>query len=258
MRILVVEDSPSDFRLIRELLQDVSNVRFALTHVVLLSEALVLLNQEKFDVILLDLSLPDSHGLDTFNAMSEKASEIPIVIMSGFNDEMLAVKAVQKGAQDYLIKGQVTGSQLMRALRYSVERKGMEDALRKAYEILEKRMHDRISELEEMRVKIQEKDARIGDLEKQVQLSSSVIEKLMAKLKSPGFIWKDNEGRFLRANDQFAQTAGFQFVEELFAQHEHDLHLDNILLDSWRFREVPHKDHLGQEMGNMAFLQKKD
>ena len=130
MRILVVEDSPADFRLIREILMDVSNVRFELTHVTMLADALERLREEKFDAVLLDMSLPDSHGIDTFVDLNTEAPDVPVVILTGFNDEAFAIRAVQKGAQDYLVKGQVNGNLLMRSLRYAIERKGMEEALR--------------------------------------------------------------------------------------------------------------------------------
>jgi len=82
--------------------------------------------RESFDVVLLDLSLPDSHGLNTLERVHAHAPEVPIVVMTGFDNEMLGVKAVKEGAQDYLVKGQVDSYLLMHAIRYAIERKQIE------------------------------------------------------------------------------------------------------------------------------------
>ncbi|MBN1994899.1 MAG: GAF domain-containing protein [Anaerolineae bacterium] len=139
--LLLVEDNPGDARLVREMLAEgdtksPSN-RFNLTHVERLSHALNCLSETIFDVILLDLSLPDGHGLNTVSQMRRAAPDIPIVVMSGLSDEVLAVKAVQEGAQDYLVKGHVDDYSLTRALRYAIERKRVETAEREQRELAE-------------------------------------------------------------------------------------------------------------------------
>jgi signal transduction histidine kinase len=125
LNILLVEDNPGDARLLNELLRE-GALRFTLRHAVRLSEAQEALASEAADVILLDLSLPDAHGMDTIRRMLSAAGEAPILVLTGLNDEELAVEAVQAGAQDYLVKGQVDSVLLGRSIRYGIERKRLE------------------------------------------------------------------------------------------------------------------------------------
>lgn len=129
------------------MLSESTTVRFGLAHVKRLSEARESLAGEGFDIIVLDLSLPDGHGLDTFVQTRIAAPGIPIVIMSGLGDEELAIKAVQEGAQDYLIKGQVDSDLLVRSMRYAIERNQAEEALWRAYDEMEIRVRERTAEL---------------------------------------------------------------------------------------------------------------
>ena len=126
LRILLVEDNPGDARLLRELLREAPSLRFELMQVDRLSDARRRMEQEGGDVILLDLSLPDAHGLETVTGMLEVAGDAPIIVLTGLDDETTALKAVQAGAQDYLVKGNVDGALLGRAIRYAVERKRLE------------------------------------------------------------------------------------------------------------------------------------
>jgi serine phosphatase RsbU (regulator of sigma subunit) len=122
VRILLVEDDPDDVYIIRNLLGDRWHGPFDLVHVELLSAAIQRCQEEPFDVVLLDLGLPDSNGLETFFSIYARAGDVPIVVLSGLSDELAAVKAVQAGAQDYLVKGQLTDRLLVRSLRYAIER----------------------------------------------------------------------------------------------------------------------------------------
>jgi diguanylate cyclase (GGDEF)-like protein len=130
IHILLIEDDPADVLLLREQLADVGRDAYTLDQCCRLAEALHQLSSQRFDVILLDLSLPDSFGLETFTTLNIWANEIPIVVLTGLDDESLAVQAVRNGAQDYLIKGQVYGVGLLRALRYAIERHNAQAALR--------------------------------------------------------------------------------------------------------------------------------
>ncbi|MDE3039547.1 MAG: PAS domain S-box protein [Nitrospirota bacterium] len=134
MQILLVEDNPGDIRLLQEYLKEASAYRFQLTQVDRLSTGLERLAEARFDAVLLDLSLPDSQGLDTLVRLHEAAKDVPIVVLTGIEDEALGVCLVQAGAQDYLVKGQVTGPLLTRSLRYAVERNRTEAALRDSEE----------------------------------------------------------------------------------------------------------------------------
>jgi PAS domain S-box-containing protein len=135
VRILLVEDNPADSRLVDELLSEAaSSADFEVTHAERLDEALEHLNKMEFDVILLDLSLPDSSGLETVNRMQTAARRTPMVVLSGQDDEEVALEALHLGAQDYLLKGREDGALIARSIRYAVERRRTEEELRRSEE----------------------------------------------------------------------------------------------------------------------------
>ena len=131
LRLLLVEDNPGDARLLQEELREVTSVRFEVRHVTRLAEAVAVVGEPGLDVVLLDLSLPDGHGLSNIERLLQAAPALPLVVLTGTDDEQLAMKAVHTGAQDYLVKGQVTGPLLVRALRYAIERKRAEEGLKR-------------------------------------------------------------------------------------------------------------------------------
>jgi len=131
-KILLIEDNPGDARLLQEMLAEIRDVSFKLDWVDRLSTGLERLAAGGIDVVLLDLSLPDSQGFETFAKARSQASETPIILLTGLNDEMMAIRAAQEGAQDYLIKGQVDSNLLKRSMRYAIARKRTEQALREA------------------------------------------------------------------------------------------------------------------------------
>jgi diguanylate cyclase (GGDEF)-like protein len=130
--VLLVEDNPGDARLIKELLQEGGERDLRLTHVTSLREAIdrLSLDGPVTHAVLLDLGLPDETGLDTLRRLLPSAGGSSVVVMTGVSDEELGVSALQEGAQDYLVKGQVDGRSLRRALRYAIERQGIQAELR--------------------------------------------------------------------------------------------------------------------------------
>lgn len=134
IRVLLVEDNPGDARLLREVVKEAESAHIQLTHVDTLAKALARLDADQFDVVMLDLSLPDAEGLDTLLRAHAQAPSVPIVVLTGLDDEGLAIRAVREGAQDYLVKGQVTGQLLVRAMRYATERKRAVEALQRSEE----------------------------------------------------------------------------------------------------------------------------
>ena len=127
--LFLVEDNPGDARLLREMLSDHGSPETELTHVACMGDAEKHLAQQAVDIILLDLGLPDAHGLDAVRRARSAAPHVPLVVLTGLDDESVATQALQEGAQDFLIKGQIDGRGLIRALRYAVERKASEEAL---------------------------------------------------------------------------------------------------------------------------------
>jgi diguanylate cyclase (GGDEF)-like protein len=140
-RVLLVEDNPGDARLVRELLELGWDGELSLHHVTTLAEAAVHVAAGDAGCVLLDLSLPDAQGLEALDALREASPELPIVVLSGLSDEMTALRAVQAGAQDYLIKGRADEGMLARSIRYAVERKRSESQL------LHQALHDPLTDL---------------------------------------------------------------------------------------------------------------
>jgi PAS domain S-box-containing protein len=211
INILLVEDNLAEARLLQEILKGAILSRFNLTHVQRLGEAIALLKSSTsiasvnfqpthsqsvnvqqppldtilFDVILLDLTLPDSYGLASLDALIQHAPNLPIVVLTNTNDDQLAVQAVRQGAQDYLVKRHLNQDNLVRSLHYAIERKQGAEALREANEILETRVQERTAELEtanerlrqeiewcqkiQERLELAQKAGRIGPFEWNVQ-----------------------------------------------------------------------------------------
>jgi two-component system cell cycle response regulator len=130
IKVLLVEDNPGDARLIKETIEGAEAYQFELTHVERLSQALKHLKENHFDAILLDLLLPDGTGLNTFLRLIAQVPEVPIIVLTGLDNENLAVHALQNGAQDYLVKDQIDSRLLVRAIRYAIERHRVQMALR--------------------------------------------------------------------------------------------------------------------------------
>jgi diguanylate cyclase (GGDEF)-like protein/PAS domain S-box-containing protein len=131
--VLIVEDNPGDARLMREMFNEQGSPSTALTIVPSMTEAERHLAEHAVDIVLLDLGLPDAQGLAAIRRAHAAAPRVPLVVLTGLDDESLAAQALQEGAQDYLVKGQIdtygTTRGLLRALRYAIERKTLEDAL---------------------------------------------------------------------------------------------------------------------------------
>lgn len=137
IHVFLIEDNPGDRRLLQELLREVASVDIHLEYAESLSQGIQRLQENPVDIVLLDLFLPDSQGLSTFTQLQQQERDTPIVVTTGLNDETLALRAVQAGAQDYLVKGQITGELLVRSIRYAIERNRTEQKIREQAALLD-------------------------------------------------------------------------------------------------------------------------
>jgi signal transduction histidine kinase len=124
--VLLIEDNPGDARLLREMLNEPGCIKAELTHTGCMKDAINHLANKTANIILLDLGLPDAEGLGAVRQVHSVAPNVPLVVLTGLDDESLAIQALKEGAQDYLIKGQVETHSLLRALRYAIERQRMQ------------------------------------------------------------------------------------------------------------------------------------
>ncbi len=137
--ILLIEDNTADSRLVSESLAEVGNYfSYRLEYSADLSDGLAKISKEELDIILLDLNLPDSNGLDTLTSITKRCNDLPVVILAGLEESDLAEKTLKEGAQDYLIKGQFDGNSLLRSIRYAIARKSNETEKTQYAEKLEK------------------------------------------------------------------------------------------------------------------------
>jgi DNA-binding NtrC family response regulator len=130
--VLLIEDSDDDALLIRKSLAGAMKVPYELKHVDGLSRGMECLAGGAIDVVLLDLGLPDGRGISTFSVLHRHSPDIPVIVLTGHDDEELAIEAVQKGAQDYLVKGKVDGGLLRRSIRYAIERQKLRTQLKQS------------------------------------------------------------------------------------------------------------------------------
>jgi DNA-binding response OmpR family regulator len=137
IKVLLIEDNPGDARLISEILSEETSARFSLEHVRRLEEGLERLDSGGSDVVLLDLSLPDSFGIDTFHQVVERATQVPVIVLTALDNQDVAVEVLQGGGQDYLVKTYLNYAVLHRSIRHAIERKRAEGELRRVRETAE-------------------------------------------------------------------------------------------------------------------------
>lgn len=132
INVFLVEDNPADARLVAELLKEARGLDIRLEGAETLSAATEAISKKTFDILLLDLSLPDSMGLETFAKVRLQFPQLPVIVFTGLHDEDLGIKALREGAQDYMVKGEADSAILVRAIRYAIERRRLEDRLIKS------------------------------------------------------------------------------------------------------------------------------
>ena len=171
VQVLLIEDNEEHVQFLSQLLLTVQDGHYKLRTAGTLEKGLEVLKEGRTELLLLDLTLPDSDGLETFIRAIECAREVPIVVLSGINDVALAIETVQLGAQDYLVKGRVDNHLLIRSLQYALERKRIQLQLKHAYEELELRVQERTAALRDTNVRLQKEIAERKKAEEATLLS---------------------------------------------------------------------------------------
>jgi PAS domain S-box-containing protein len=208
INVLLIEDDPRHVRLIQDLLAEARGAPFILECAYDLAMGRELLQEKDVDVILLDLMLPDSQGLDTFVQMQGQAPDMPIVVLTGLDNEATGVKAVQQGAQDYLIKDYVDGGGLSRAMRYAIERKRTEVELRRYQEHLEELVEARTSALREANARLREEIAERERVEEEVRRSEERF-RTVADFTYDWEYWVDPQGNYLYVSPACERITGY-------------------------------------------------
>lgn len=190
LKILLVEDNPADADLLQEILDEVNDVQWSLVHVEWLKEAINSLNKNQFDIVLLDLSLPDQQGLGTVAQIHKAAPDLPIVVLTGLNDKGIALETLRQGAQDYLVKGKIESDLLVRAIRHAIERaqtrkklRQSEEQLQGMNEELEHRVEEQTEELRQKNQYLQREVSKRQRLEEELR-HALAKEKELGNLKS--------------------------------------------------------------------------
>ena len=129
LHILLIEDDSADSDYLREILVEQNTLLSKIDCVQNLKEALSQISAGSYDIILADLSLPDSQGIETFSSIKKIAANLPIVVLTGLDDEKTALETLRQGAQDYLVKGQFNGAYLVKTIQYAIERNKIQQNL---------------------------------------------------------------------------------------------------------------------------------
>lgn len=193
MRVLLIEDNPGDADLVADALAQSPAADIHLKHFDRLSEGLRWLHTDSVDIVLLDLSLPDAHGLDTVSRTHAALPEVPIVVLTSLDDEALAVKALREGAREYLVKGQIDGRILMRAIRWAIERNQAEQAQRKSHAELEMRVRERTLELAMVNDALRKEIAERRRIEKALRANKERLRSIVTTAVD-GIIVTDGQG----------------------------------------------------------------
>lgn len=174
--VLMIENSDEEAQWIRELLEEGAEFPIRLTRVDSLADGLRLLAKDGVDVVLLDLCIPNSSGLDALDRLRETSTYVPCVLLTDLYDETLAISSVQRGAQDYLLKSRLNADQLIRVLRYAIERNRIEATLRRYREGLEDLVRERTTELEQSNRELVREINERKDIEGRLRESLSQLE----------------------------------------------------------------------------------
>jgi PAS domain S-box-containing protein len=227
IRILLIEDNPGDARLIVRMLEEAKGLSCTVEWVETIDAGCAWLASHAVDLVLLDLGLPGSTGLDTLKLLQQRTSKVPaLVVLSGLSDEEVALQAVQSGAQDYLVKGHVNAALLMRSIRYAIERTQARDALRRAHDELEQRVVERTAELQRTVTALHEEIRERREVEERLRRREQEFRTLAEN--SPDMVIRyDRTCRRFYVNPAYERESGIPASEalttEVGAQWQRDM-----------------------------------
>ncbi len=205
-KVLLVEDNPGDARLICELLAEVNPGAHEFQVATRLARGLEHLSNGEYDLVLLDLSLPDSAGLDTFTGLHGAAPQVPIIVLTGYDDEAMALSAVRRGAQDYLVKGEFDGKLLSRAIGYAIERKRAALKLQESEQRFEKAARKNADLYARAQQEIRER----ARAEEKLRLTQFTVDHIADHV-----IWIKPDARLIYVNLATCQALGYTHEELL-------------------------------------------
>ncbi len=241
-KVLLIEDNQGDARLMREYLADSAGASFSLEHVPTLTEGLARLSAGGIDLVLLDLSLPDSPMAETFKRAHAAAPQVPIIVMSGLDDEKHAIETVQEGAQDYLVKAYVDTRLLVHAMRYAIERKRAEEALAHERDLL----HTLLDNLPD-RIYFKDAQSRFTRISKAVAEQFKIGHPREAMGKTDGDFFSAEHAEMARKDE----TQVMESAKPILGKIEREVLPDGSV--TWALTsKLPLKNRQGKVIGNFG------
>jgi two-component system, cell cycle sensor histidine kinase and response regulator CckA len=220
-RILLIEDNLFNARLIVDMLSERKKPGFTVKTAGTLAEGMGLLSKGGVDLILLDLNLPDSQGIETLSTLISHGKSIPVIVTSALEDETIALEALTMGASDYLLKGHIDVQILTRSIRYTLERKRKEDEMLKAKEQLEKAFEKRTQELRKLNTRLKDKVTELSEAQEKLKESMEGYKGLFDN-STDAVLTVDLTGTIKSANKTLSKMSGYS-IEELVGKSYREL-----------------------------------
>jgi PAS domain S-box-containing protein len=246
IKVLIIEDDLDYYQLIKDILSESEQPTFLVEHREKLSQGLERLIQGNIDIILLDLGLPDSSGIKTFMYIHSNSPDIPIIILTGIEDDRFAIEAVHRGAQDFLFKGLMDPDSMIRAIKYAIERKKIEKELKEARDQLEKRVKERTAELEKINVELLDQIAERKKAEKVLKESEKRLDLALKGTNVGLWDWNVQTGKMI-VDERWANIVGCTLKE-----------LSPISIETWDKLTHPHDLKRSYELFESHFARKTE